>query len=114
MTAKGELYIGEDCRDAFEKDLDEWFGKDKWKINGSDFSDCWDMEQFPEVAVVDVVDYNRNKIGKVEITSHFYVEDDGYGRSVGCEPKSIKLLETNDKLKQIFIERENLKNEQKL
>ena len=49
MTAKGELYIDEDCRDVFEKELDEWFGKENWGLDGNSFGDFWDFEKFIRV-----------------------------------------------------------------
>ena len=36
MTAKGVLYLDEDCRDYFKDDLDKVFGKDKWRIDAED------------------------------------------------------------------------------
>jgi hypothetical protein len=89
--------------------LNGWFGKDNWRLDGSDFSECWDMEQFGEKVEVEVKDDNNEKIGKVRITSEFTIEDNGYGRCIVPEPKSIELIETNDKLKQIIIERQNAK-----
>jgi len=99
MTADGELYIDEECRDVFEKELDEWYGKDNWRLNGNNFSDCWDMRLFPEKVEVEVLseteeDKNgeRKIIGKVEITNEFFVVGDDYGRDVGIQPKAIKKI----------------------
>ena len=91
MTAKGQLYIDGDCRDTFEKELDEWYGKDKWYLKASDFCECWDIAQFPKVVKVEVIDNDRKVIGKVEITSEFYIEE-GDGRYIEITPQSIRKL----------------------
>jgi hypothetical protein len=110
MTADGELYIDETCRDTFEQELDGWFGKDKWRLSGSSFGDCWDMSDFPKFVEADIYDDNENEdddkpIGKVEIESDFYVEEGIGGRYVECEPKSIKLLWIKDELRQLVKEK---------
>lgn len=106
MTAKGTLYIDEECRDCFEKELNEWFGKDMWQLNGNDFGGCWDMANFPEVVEVKVKDNETDElIGKVEIISEFKIEGD-IERYIETYPKSIKLLEI-DELKQIVKEKIN-------
>jgi len=92
MSADGELYVNETCRDEFGEELDNWFGKGEWELNVSPFMDCWDMAQFPAVIEVEVIDEDNNKIGKVEITNEFVIEG-GYERYIECYPKSIKLLE---------------------
>ena len=64
MTADGVLYLDEDCRDAFEDKLDKVFGKGKWVIDASKYSDCWDLANIPEAAEVDIVSsYDNKKLG---------------------------------------------------
>jgi len=113
MTAKGTLYIDEDCRDWFEKELDGWFGKDLWTLDGGNFGDCWDLSQFPSVVEVEVNDMETDEvIGKVEITSNSYIEDMGAGEFISKEPKSIKLIWIKDELKDLVRQKiEQIKNE---
>jgi len=35
MTAKIQLYLDEECIDEFRAELDNTFGKDKWRIDAS-------------------------------------------------------------------------------
>lgn len=93
MSANGELYINETCKDMFENDLDKFFGVCEWELDVSDFSDFWEMSNFPEKVTIDVLDKDEPefKIGEATITSKPYVEDNGYGRTVEVEPKSIKI-----------------------
>jgi len=92
MTARGTLYIDEECRDVFEKELDGWYGKDKWALDGNPFGDYWDLSQFPKIVEVNVKDMETDEIiGTVEITSEFYVEEE-MERGVGISPKSIKRI----------------------
>ena len=91
MTADGYLYIDENCRDTFQKELDKAFGKDKWRLVGNKFCDCWDMSQFPEEVTVDVIDDETDKkLGEVTIMSEPYIVDDSSGRYIDVEPKSIR------------------------
>lgn len=109
MTAGGTLYIDEDCRDAFTGELNEWFGKEEWSLDGSPFGDYWDMENFPQVVEINVLDDNDGEtiIGKVEIKSEYIIEDMGAGNYIEPIPKSIKLLEIKDKLRGIVLEKLN-------
>lgn len=114
MSSRGTLYIDEECRDTFQAKLDNWFGKDMWQLDGSPFSDYWDLANFPEVVEVNVKDMETDEIiGKVEITSEFDIWDNYGERYIETSPKSIKLLEI-DKLRQIVKEKINqieVKNE---
>ena len=98
MTAEGILYVDENCRDVFEKELDEWFGKDKWRLEGSDFGD-YALENMPEKIEVDVYDEEQESIiGKVEIKNDFVVAETCFGeRYIECEPKAIRRINTNEK-----------------
>ena len=108
MTADGELYIDEDCRDTFEKELNDWFGKDMWELYGSAFSGCWDMAEFPKYVEVDVKDIETDEtIGKVRIETEFEVEEGMEKRYIEAYPKAIKLIDGGDKLKQIVKEKIN-------
>jgi len=108
MTAKGTLYIDEECRDVFQKNLDNWFGKNMWQLDGNPFSDYWEMENFPEVVEVNVKDNETDEIiGKVGIVSNFNIEKEYEERYIKTSPKSIRLLEIKDKLKQIVKEKIN-------
>ena len=90
MSADGELYIGEACRDTFEKELDEAFGKDKWHLCVGPFSDCWDMNIFPLKADV-IIEGDDGIIGKATIISKPVVVEDIGGRHIELEPESISI-----------------------
>lgn len=92
MTAHGELYIDEECRDYFRQELDSVFGENNWRLDGSKFGDYWTMSSFPEVVEVDIYDDEQEiVIGTAVITSEPHIETDGYDRWVEMEPKSIKI-----------------------
>ena len=97
MTAKGELYIDEDCRDYFADELDEVFGKGKWHLYGGDFGDFWDMANFPEEVEVSIIDDEtwEWELGKAIITSRFYIEDGCGERYIEIEPDSIVIDKYN-------------------
>lgn len=94
MSADGELYVNEDCRDAFEKELNKAFGKHKWHLSGSKFSDHWDMGSFPKKITVDVMGdvCNDEKIGVATIISKPYIEENAFGeRRVEMDPQKITI-----------------------
>jgi hypothetical protein len=91
MTAKGELYINENCRDAFENKLNVIFGKD-WNLDGSPYGDIWDMAKFPDIAEVEVKDDDDSIIGKVKIFSNFTIEDAGDGKYVEISPEHLEVI----------------------
>ncbi len=92
MTAKGQLYLDEDCRDTFADELDKVFGKDKWRINANDYSDCWDLGNFPKVAEVKIMDDETDElIGTAKITSKFQIEEGMEGRYVEPYPDEIEI-----------------------
>jgi hypothetical protein len=92
MTADGELYVDETCRDAFTKELDEWFGKGKWRLYGGEYSNIWNLAELPSTIIVEVRNIDNNLIGKVEIINHFTIQEGMMGKFIECEPKSIKLI----------------------
>ena len=93
MTAEGELYVDEECRDAFKDKLDKWFGKDNWNLVGSEYSGYGSLSEMPDKMIVDVEDVDEGKpLGKVEIKNKFEIEEDMGGRYITCVPKSIKLI----------------------
>jgi hypothetical protein len=100
MTAHGELYINETCRDKFEKQLNKVFGKDKWRLDGSEGSDIWNMTQFPNSIDVNVVDDNDSDkiIGTATIISKSIIEDDGTGEYIDKKP--IKIIIRKGEVKQ--------------
>lgn len=90
MSADGELYIGEACRDTFEKELDEAFGKGKWSLDAKPFYDCWDMNIFPLRAEV-LIEGDDGIIGKAIILSKPVVVEDIGGRHIELEPEGIEI-----------------------
>ena len=49
MSAEGELYVDEECRDAFKDKLDKWFGKDNWNLVGSDYGGIYSLSEMPGI-----------------------------------------------------------------
>jgi hypothetical protein len=90
MTARGTLYIDENCRDVFKQELDKVFGEDNWNLDGSDYG-IWDMADFPIEAKVAVLDDDRKKIGEAVIISKPIIVDEGMGRYIDVEPIEIKI-----------------------
>ena len=84
-------YIDETCRDEFEAELNEWFGKN-WRLNWNPFSKFFDLRNFPEVVEVEVLNEEDKIIGRVEITNNFKIEGDDLGRYIEIEPIGIKKL----------------------
>jgi hypothetical protein len=70
MTADGILYIDENCRDKFKKELDEAFGKDKWRLDGSNYGYIWNLSEIPPEMEVDVLDNKTD-----EIIGHIIIEN---------------------------------------
>lgn len=101
MTADGELFIDEDCRDFFQKELDKAFGKGKWRLDGGKFSDVWDTSELPKVCEVPIVDEDADwdengdwkVIGTAFITLKFGIvgNPNGGEKYIEAEPKSIKI-----------------------
>ena len=55
MSADGELYIDEQCRDMFMDILNKTFGEEKWKFNVIPFMGIYNMAEFPTIVEVDIV-----------------------------------------------------------
>lgn len=92
MTAPGQLYIDEDCRDTFEKELNKVFGKGSWRLDGGKFYDCWDLSNFPAKVDIDICNKDNKVIGKAIITSKPIIEDEGaFGRSIIMKPVKIQI-----------------------
>ena len=91
MSADGELYIGECCRDVFEEELSEVFGKGKWRFEVSGFSDFWNMCDFPSLVEVNVCDTESGElIGVAKIFSKPIMREDNFGgRYIEVEPEKI-------------------------
>lgn len=99
MTASGELYVDEECRDAFEKELNKWFGKTEWHLDGTPYGGTWVLSEMPNKMNIDVITYDNDDkrvvLGVVEIINEFSVEEEMGGRYIECTPKSIKLIRKN-------------------
>jgi hypothetical protein len=94
MSADGELYVNERCRDTFATELDEWFGKDNWMLDVSNYMDIWDLRTLGDTMRVIVKDDETGDkiLGEVEITNRFFIEDGMEGKYIEVEPESIKLI----------------------
>jgi hypothetical protein len=104
MSADGELYVGEDCRDTFAEELDKVFGKEKWNLDVRPFMDIWDMETFPVTAVVDVLEDDSDfRIGQVVITSRPSIESGMESRYTELTPVGIAIYKKlNGKLQKVY------------
>ena len=90
MSADGELYISEACRDTFEKEMNEAFGEGKWVFNHKPYYDLWDMNIFPLKADVLILDKELDEvIGKAVIISKASIIEGMSSRSIELEPESI-------------------------
>jgi hypothetical protein len=96
MTASGELYVDEECRDAFEKELNKWFGQNEWHLDGSPYSGTWVLADMPTKMDIDVITYDNDDkrvvLGVVEIINKFSIQEEMSGKYIDCTPKSIKLI----------------------
>lgn len=92
MSADGELYVNENCKDFFGDEIDKVFGKDKWRMDVAPFMDSWNMSLFPKVVEVDIRDDHRHKkIGQVIITSKTILEEGEERPNITLEPYGIKI-----------------------
>lgn len=91
MSADGELYISESCRDTFERELNEAFGEGKWALDAKPFYDCWDMNIFPLKVDVLILSKIDEIIGTAIIISKAIVVEDIGGRHIELEPDSIHI-----------------------
>lgn len=94
MTATGELYANEDCRDFAEKDIDKLFGEGKWALDGSDWSGVWSTSQLPAVMEIPILDAESQKekiLGILIVQNKFEVREEWGDRWVEAEPDSYKI-----------------------
>ena len=75
MTAEGELYIDETCRDVFEKELNEAFGEGKWRLDGSKYNHIWDDTKMPPVVEADILSRETDKIIGVIVIENKYEQE---------------------------------------
>jgi len=95
MTAEGELYVDEECRDIFEKQLNKEFGKDKWRLDGTPYGYIWNRTQMPPEIAVDVLDIDTDEIlGSVVITNKYSQEYDDMQDCMYLNPTPSKLKVT--------------------
>ena len=92
MTAIGELYVDETCRDAFTKELNKEFGEDKWRLDGSNYGYIWSDNEIPPEMTVDVLDIITDEIlGKVKIINKYAQVYDDMRDCMFLEPKPDKM-----------------------
>ena len=92
MSSKGFLYITENYRDCFKTELDEWFGLDKWFLDGNDFNGYEDESYFPESVEVNVRDEEDKLLGRVLITNNFEIVEGEFGKEINVTPKTIRRI----------------------
>jgi len=90
-TAHGELYADENCRDAFEKELDAAFGKGNWRLDGGQWSDVWDLSSVPEVMEIPVMNNDDMQIGVAKVKNKFEIQSNGAQRWVEPEPETVEI-----------------------
>ena len=96
MTAEGILYVDETCRDKFKKELNEAFGKGKWRLDGSQYSHIWTYEKIPPETNVDVLNKETDiVIGRMVIENKYKQAYDDIGDIMYLKPYpfKIKILE---------------------
>lgn len=82
MTADGELFITEDICD-YVSDKDEKLRKllkDGGYIDGSEYSDIWDLSQMPSCGEANVCDEEENSVGTLLYKLKFNIVDGPYGQ----------------------------------
>lgn len=93
MTADGELYCNEVCRDEFGDEITKALGHDEWRIDSSMYSDCWDTSTLPDIMQLPIKHEDTDEVlGDVIITNEFVIEDDGHCRWVEARPKSCEVV----------------------
>jgi hypothetical protein len=93
MTADGELYADEDWLDFAKCQLDKIFGEGNWRLDGSKWSDVWDLSQMDDVMEIPILsDSNDERIGSLIAVNKWNIEDEGDGKYVMPEPKSFKVV----------------------
>jgi len=97
MSARGFLYMTEEVRDTFEKELDKVFGKGEWEIEGNEYNSLWDERDFPDVMETNIINEEGKVIGRIKVTNKFTVEDNGFGKFIGIYPDKIKIIKGEKK-----------------
>jgi hypothetical protein len=94
MTARGQLFIEEECRDRFKVQLDREFGEEMWVLDGNEYAEVWDESDIPSVCEVPVWNCGDREfvIGYATIQVSFTIEGDGGGKHISVAPRSIKIL----------------------
>lgn len=91
MSATGELYANETCRDVCEKDLNKTFGEngDAWTLEGGSYGDVWNEEDLPEIMRIKVNDgLTDEQIGLLIVKNKFEVLMGVGGRYIEAYPES--------------------------
>lgn len=104
MSADGELYVGESCRDAFADELDKVFGKGKWSFDVAPFTFMWNMAEFPTTIEVNIVEDDSDfVIGQAVITSIPTIEESMESRYTELTPEGIVIYKRVDgKLQKVY------------
>lgn len=62
MSSFGELFVDEDCRDEFSEEIDTIFPDIDWRLDGSNYIDCWSVEDLLNILEVDILDNDTDDI----------------------------------------------------
>jgi hypothetical protein len=102
MTARGQLFIDEDCRDHFAEEFGKVFGKDKWQLDASKYGHYYNEVELPGLVVVPIINPDTNEIiGRADIQIQFNIYDDTIeGKVIEAEPKSLIItkVKSEDKI----------------
>lgn len=101
MTARGTLYVNEDWGDKAQKELDEVFGKNRWRLDGSEFAinnesnlseviEIPIMSDYTDEEGYDVLD---ERVGTLVAKNKFSIEEQYGERYVEIEPESFKIID---------------------
>ena len=92
MSATVFLFATEEVYDTFEKKLNKAFGKGKWNIDGSKYSDDWGHPALTmDLPIVDSTD-RKTVLGTIKVTNKREVIEYHDGPGVVTVPKSIKII----------------------
>ncbi len=104
MSADGELYVSEECRDMFADILNKTFGEGKWSFNLSPFVNMWNMDTFPIIVEIDILEKESDfRIGQAVITSRATIEQGMESRYTELVPIGIAIYKRVDgKLQNVY------------
>lgn len=99
MSADGELMITEELEDSVRgivsKDKNHILNKVDWRLDASEYMDCWDIKLMKGHHSVKILDYDTDEcIGVVEVDVETFIDDCGYEEFINARivDDSIKIV----------------------